>query len=461
MAGFREQLYRFIRDDVELNSCDWDRAKQPLLLRYLKEQEETRAGKLPRIRELTEALSKGEAVSEQGSLKGAWRRSGEREENSDKRIRTNAYADLLEADLLRQLGVYDEREYLCCAFELILGKKKTGIPGLLLEKTCSLLRTLELPPEGRIKEWVDEISNLSSSRKRTGRTMLEELVNALREADGLVVKADSRVSFEERLEAVTEELFHEILVQKSKTWLDDNDPKKARKVDNSMQLLDMLFDEEGAFFEFEGHQEGSAELTGERMEQTQKLFDLLDRDPERRSVVIPVMIDPFTGMGLYIIGAGEEVSDFHNENIMIDYDDERYSFLKKNHNCAYAVFSFTRLVNNRDDYRDASYGFLEYGIVGAEDFGEENGPGKGIGYIFPGDRLDDAIGYYKSKLKFFDKDDRTQNFYTDYNGLAPEGCPEPFLRYFTREEDTREFEMRIDACKEEEKRALESYGKIG
>ena len=449
MTGFREQFYRFIAQEIAQSSYDWDLEKQqPFLLRFLREQAERQAEKEFRIQYLAGVLSSGRRVSKQAMLKEL-NRSNHRATNANQRRRTDLYTDVLEADLKRQLRIIDVREYLCYVFELILNKKKIGIPDRLLEKICDLLDACELPKNGRLNKLNVKISGMSFHHKRTNRIPLEEILDELHGISRLPVPSDKekRVTFEEKLNIVTEEIYHEILMMKAKTWLGDNNPEKKRKEDHSMLLLDAFFQQKGTYFDLTGHQEDSAELTAERKEQTQALFELLDHDPERRSVVIPVIIDPFTGLGLYIIGAGEVA----NDNIMIDYDDGRNAFLQKGHNCAYAVFCYAESVYTKDLYKDVSGGFLKFDIMR-----DDIPASAGGGIVFPGTRFVDAISYYQNKLNCFDEDDRTLNNYLIDNGFAPKGCPEAFLRYFEWEEEEALESMREkkEAYMEEEKRQL-------
>lgn len=447
MAGFREEFYDFIRD--EIYDAERDLSKEPVLIRYLREQSEEQAMKRPWIRNLADAVeaqSSGKPVSIQNLIKNQpQKRSGKR---------MNPYAELREKDLLRQLGVIGEKEYLCRVFELVLRNKKAGIPDALLEKTCDLLAVCTLPKGSGIPEIMQTLAEMDYHYKRSNKTPLAEILEELENMTVLKVPANKRTDFEEILNDITEEIIGEILESKARAWLGDNNPalKKPRKTDASMQLLDMFFGQDGTFYELSGHQESGAELTEERIEDTKKLFDLLDKDPNRREVVIPVIIDPFTGMGLYIIGGGEESYPGGLENVMIDYHYRLNDFLKKGHNCAYAVFCFSRATYEGGTLDGPINGVLELEIIGNPDLYIG-------GCVFPGQYFEDAKKYYEEKLRDFDEyDSLERGAFVSQNKQPPDGCPKSFLRYFewplcSASADTA-IDEKVNAYKEEERRQL-------
>ncbi len=457
MAGFREDFYSYIKNDVFHQNHE----DLPILLHFLKIQAQQQAKnpdqKGEGISPLLDALErqkKGKHLPKQEKQKLLKQWDSRRAVEDNKRTRTNIYSQLWEADILRQLGVITESEYLLYAFNLALNMKKIGISDALLEKAYALLSDCDLPDRSRL--------HLSMLPKRTNRRQLMEICSVIAGLDSLQVRADKEKSYESSLKSVTDEIFYMILMLKAKTWLDDNNPEKARKTDNTMQLLDSVFRQEGAYYGFKGGQTGNGALTADqteaRMEQAQVLFKLLDKDPERRNVVIPVMIDPFTGLGLYIIGAGEDESrtyesyrarhpyrsgGYRHQNYMIDVTDSKSRSLMKQHNCVYAVFAFSNIVYDQKSSMDETRGYLEYSVISDH----LDGISAIGGNVFPGDRFVDAASYYKGKLAEFDES--FDNSYSICNQEAPEGCPDLFLRYFECEEQL--WDERISRYKEEEK----------
>ena len=428
MKKFRDEFYNYLRNEIVRGEEDRASGELPFLLEHIKAKKEDDG----RIRFLSKIASSGKRPSKKAVTEGLAKFP-----RNEKR--KDIYVLLRESDMLRTLGYKKDTEHFLFAMELITSRR-IRVTGEMLEKTEALVHLVcRKMPEGSEDTASKESLQENTANLRTGNTAKKSTGNAakkcaalftrLKEEKSLKVPPKACDEFGEMLTGLTEDILYEILLDDAKTFLYDS----GRKTDSTMQMIESFFEREDAFFELEGYSgEAGGQLDEEKINDTKKLFEMLDGDPARRYAIVPVAIDPSSGMGLYIIGMGEDGPD----NIMISGRMSRS--LLKGHNCVYAIFNFDEAVYSSEFHPDDIYGFLKFGLA-------ENG-------IYPGNRLEDACAYYNSR-RMFAREDQALEMFVDSNNDAPEGCPDSFLKYFAGSRDRR-FDEAVAEYIEEEKQLL-------
>ncbi len=188
-----------------------------------------------------------------------------------------------------------------------------------------------------------------------------------------------------------QELRAAILCRDAQTYLYD----AKRKRDRDMAMLEAYCDERKLVLAPGGGPgAGQGPLTPRELEQWETLFELLRRE-DRDEVFIPIRIDPRTGAGLYIVGRSYYPSP-----------------KRLKHACYYAYFCLETL----DQEKTAIT--LEFRTYSDELDAMCRLPG-----------LEEAQNWYFRVLL-----EEAREFY-ECNESAPEGCPEPLLKYFQDDSD--------------------------
>lgn len=215
----------------------------------------------------------------------------------------------------------------------------------------------------------------------------------------LLEKGKADVSLEDAtLRKITGEIQDMILQQDINTFLYDvgfvgngKKPFSSRKKDRSMDMLDAFCEEEG--ISLFGQQvavlsETKHPVNEQYMEDCDKLLQLLN-DKKRSHVFLPVMIDPATGVGIYIIGKAHFASNMKIQK-------------KMKRSCGYGLVQFT----------------------GVDD---ENGT------VFTIDMDVYDISTLKEAKEWLETNTRPEALeqYQDYNKILPKGAPEVFKSYFS------------------------------
>ena len=134
----------------------------------------------------------------------------------------------------------------------------------------------------------------------------------------------------------------EALVQEAKAYLYDagfsinqGGNGKPRKIDRSMQMIDSFFEREDAAYFLAGYdpkKKPANELDREKLDETERLFAAMDPDPRFDAAVVPVIIDPETGAGLYIYGMESDEDPIYLENEILSARAE------SGHHCFCTIF---------------------------------------------------------------------------------------------------------------------------
>ena len=216
----------------------------------------------------------------------------------------------------------------------------------------------------------------------------------------------------------------EALVQEAKAYLYDagfsvnqTKQKNIRKLDHSMQMVDSFFERKDSAYFLQGYDPRSASGTipdSEKILETKKLFSLLDRDADFDSVVVPVVIDPETGAGLYIYGMETDDDPVYLNNEVL----KRRAM--NGHHCFYTIFEYWGSQRDTDD-SDYAPGRLIY----RQYISNRDSKYESTGYA----DLEDAIHDFQKVIR-----EDVADMYL-YNEKMPEGCPESFRKYFPQDED--------------------------
>ena len=251
---------------------------------------------------------------------------------------------------------------------------------------------------------------------------------------------------------LSEMLMAEALVQEAKAYLYDagfavnrNKNSKPRKIDRSMQMIDSFFEREDAAYFLEGYdpkKNPANELDREKFDETERLFAAMDPDPRFDAVVVPVIIDPETGAGLYIYGMESDEDPIYLENEILSARAK-----SGRHHCFYTIFEYWGSPRDSDD-SDYAPGRLIY----RQYISNEGSRNESTGYI----DLIDAFHDYKKVIR-----DRVNEMYT-FNEYLPKNCPERFLKYFPQEEGKPSGlnQEKYEVYREEEKAAVRKQEEI-
>ena len=260
---------------------------------------------------------------------------------------------------------------------------------------------------------------------RKEQDMLFQMIQILQE------KENTSISLQDAtLRKITSEIQDMILKQDINTFLYDagfetsqEKPSTSRKKDRSMDMLDAFCEEEG--ISLFGQQAAALSKTKnpfneQYMEDCDRLLQLLN-EKKRNHVFLPVMVDPATGVGIYIIGRAHFKGNIETQR-------------KIKNCCGYGLVSFT----------------------GVDD---ENG------MVFSIDMDVYDISNLKEAKEWLETSARPDAFeqYQDYNKTLPNGAPKVFQSYFSTsnlwEEHDFETEKEITRKLLEEEKTLEQQRK--
>ena len=261
----------------------------------------------------------------------------------------------------------------------------------------------------------------------------------------------SSIKNDEPLQKLSEMFMAEALVQEAKAYLYDagfslnSKEYKTRKLDRSIQMIDSFFQRKDSAYFLNGYdpdKTSSKELSAEKIDETKKLFSILDGNKDCSSVVIPVIIDPDTGTGLYIYGMESDDDPVYLNNPIIARR------AGNGHHCYYTIFEYWGSPRDSDD----SY-YAPGRLIYRQYIADEGSRYRSTGYIV----LEDAIHDYKTVIR-----ERIADMYID-NPSLPEGCPASFRKYFPEEEDYDDLTVpkeRMDAYLQAEKAASDKKQSI-
>ncbi len=239
----------------------------------------------------------------------------------------------------------------------------------------------------------------------------------------------------------------EALVQEAKDYLYDagfsisRKTPKPRKIDRTMQLVDCYFKRKDSAYFLEGYDPQAGlqnDPDQEKIEDMKILFSLMDRDPKCDTAVVPVVIDPQSGAGLYIYGMASDSEDdpiYLNNPILARR-------AKNGHHCFYTIFEYWGSLRDTDDSDYAPGRLIYRQYIKNKDTHFES-----TGYI----DLEDALHDYKKVIR-----ERINDMFV-YNEHMPEGVPERFIKYFQQDERNKAPSAiengRIKAPRQEERSA--------
>lgn len=252
-----------------------------------------------------------------------------------------------------------------------------------------------------------------------------------------------------QIRKLSEMFMYEALVQEAKAYLYDvgfsvnrNRNSRPRKIDRSMQMIDSYFERKDSAYFLQGYDPNRShinDLDRETIAETERLFSAMDLDPEFDSVVVPVLIDPETGAGLYIYGM-----ESYEDDTPVYLDNQEIKRRAMNgHHCFYTIFEYWGSYRETDDSDYAPGNLIYRQYVSNEGSRHEK-----TGYI----DLSDALHDYKRVIR-----DRVSDMFM-YNEHMPKDCPERFRKYFPQEmpyEEPSELNKeRMASYKEKEKEAV-------
>ena len=338
MAGIREQFYSALGAEFR------DGARDSFLYRYLKQEKDASVREKP--------------------------------PGGPPRKREDAYVRLQERFLALERGEIGETDYWREFFALLVRNDRLH---------------LDSGQRQRIWRWAEEAGISLEGAKRNGQRY-ERILQVLEAGTAAPMGA-------RRLAVLHEALLHCILMADAGTFLYDagcpalGGPAPRRKKDRVMDMLEAYCAENGLALQGTSERGGSAgELTAEEKRQYEAFFQTLRAAPNRR-VLVPLLLDPATGAGLYIIGK----EYFRGTSL---YHSIRGS-------CCYACLYWDDLVIERGQGVSFSCS------AGEEDLRDLCG--------FP--NLEEALRWYQRILQ---RD--AAAIFRASNGPAPENCP-PALRH--------------------------------
>lgn len=333
--------------------------------------------------------------------------------------RNDRYVQLREQDLLFQCEEHpDGRNYFLFLLEFTISyvrpvtQRTFGLFFSLwkgIQAAVPSLSEKKLPPHGK--------NNLFRERLEAIRGFAEE---GMRDIPPEAIPRDV-------LHALTEQLLRTLIKTDAAAWMYDvgypiherqegtRAPRRPRKADRTMDLLDSFYRERGEEF---GDRSGTKFDFDESRVDIEALFTLLDQG-KRRDVIIPIAIDCATGAGLYIVG---------NDLLKNSTEPKGFDKYYREHNCSYNVM-YPSDIRYADDN--------ECGIFQTMNYYRR--------YQIWLNALEDAYNYYSAIIDLMNSSDHAgfaYDFYrVDINGRAPEGCPRAYLKYFEEDLDTEEDDL--------------------
>ncbi len=336
-------------------------------------------------------------------------------------------------------GMIDEEGYFVGLLDLAL-QKKIRIQESVFQQ---ILRCRDLFPYQDEKQHEKLHSGIDDEKTyRLYYQQTKEILLSMRKQDH---KPFTKT--EEPIRKLSQMFMYEALVKEAKDFLYDvgfsvnsKEISRPRKIDRSIQMVDSFFEKEDTAYFLQGYDprrniDGSPDK--EKILETEKLFSLLDRNADYDSVVIPVVIDPETGAGLYIYGMESDDDPVYLNNEVIARR------AKNGHHCFYTIFEYWGSQRNTDD----SY-YAPGRLIYRQYISNEGGKFESTGYI----NLEDAIHDYKKVIN-----ERVNDMYM-YNVPMPAECPERFRKYFFKDEEddiSLKDKERLDSYLKEEKAAID------
>lgn len=180
------------------------------------------------------------------------------------------------------------------------------------------------------------------------------------------------------------------------------DEHPARKKDRMLEMLDNWCDETGRSLR-QGGTSGSCELTGAERQAWNRMFLLLQNMKKPVKVILPVRVDPRTGVGLYLVGA-QYLSD------------EVQQRLKQN--CIFMCLGPSYFPDmekfKSDDINEKIYN--EFHLY--------------MGPLMDDKAYDVTLESGERMLSFVLNSPLAYDFFYDQNAAAPPGTPKMLLDYF-------------------------------
>ena len=205
--------------------------------------------------------------------------------------------------------------------------------------------------------------------------------------------------------------------------------KQPRRKDNAFAMLD-------EWCEGTSHTlRADCGLTDETRKDWNRMYTILQRQKEPTDVILPVQIDPITGIGLYLIG----IDQYWHEEVREQLESLRGA-QGKPCNCIFVCLAPIDFTDSTDEWMNEPNwkGMLRQG--------------SSLTYAPRGDAiccvtLEDGEQQFAALLQ---NEPAAYSFFRDNNGTAPEGTPERLKTYFSQEE-----EFSFNQLVEEGKAALE------
>lgn len=196
-----------------------------------------------------------------------------------------------------------------------------------------------------------------------------------------------------------------------------------RKQEWALAYIDELFSRDDADYILDGTFSVSPVLSAETREAAGALFLMMEQEACYAYAFLPLVVDPVSGMGLYLVGRKAGENNLKLSRIKEEVEDaEKSDAAEGKHTCGLALIGPTEYNQYSRDGKPLDVARLESDLRDDAVFVKDKQRPEVV--------FSEMWEMFESEVKLLQED---YNVLNTYNGKAPENCPERYRCYF--EED--------------------------